>query len=284
MDTRLVYVGANGNTIDLFRNDYFIVTNVDGLTGVSSSVSASTNPNMDGDKVTNIQTQPRGIVFDLHIRHGVDVETAKRYILRTIKPKQKGTLRMTQGERNLQIEGIVESIAMPRFSDSVMMQISFYCSQPYWKDIENVVVELSRAIDLHYFPLDVGGLALPAEGVPFGAYDINMTQTYTNDGDTDCGVTITIIALGEVINPTIYKADGSYIGINDTMAAGDEIVINTERGYKSITKNGANILSKIKGGSTFLQLETGDNQFTIDSDDDTENNVYFVLSFKRRFV
>lgn len=284
MNTKLYYIGANGNQIDLFDNAFVQLVNADGLTGVSADISASTTPSMDGDRVNNVQAQPRGIVLDLLIKDTATVEDAKRFVLQTIKPKQRGRLRMIQADRSIEIVGIVETIEMPRFSQSVMMQVSLYCSQPFWTDIESMIVLISRVLDLHYFPLDTGGLAFPAAGIPFGEYDLNMTRTYTNDGDADCGMIITIIALGNVQNPTIYKSDGSYIGVIDTMSAGDEIVINTVRGEKSITKNGANILNKIKSGSTFLQLDTGDNELTIDSDGDTEGNVYFLLSFKRRFV
>ena len=147
-----------------------------------------------------------------------------------------------------------------------------------------MLLEISRVLNMHYFPLDVGGLAFPVEGLIMGEYNLNMTQTYTNDGDAECGVVITIIALGDVLNPAIYKQDGTFIGVKDSMVSGDEIIINTNRGEKGITKNGANILSKIMPGSTFIQLETGDNELTIDSDGDTEGNVYFTLSFKRRCV
>ena len=285
VNTELKYIGVNGNVINLFQNKWFCLTHADGLTSVSSSIASSTTPGMDGDKINNIQTQPRGIVLDLEIRRGVSVEDAKRYILRTIKPKQRGTLRLTQGDRVTEIEGIVESVNMPRFGDGVVMQVSLYCSEPYWHDVENVLVEISRIIGLHYFTSTDGDmLYFPSDGIPLGEYDLNMTRTYTNDGDADCGMIIHIIALGNVTNPVIYKADGSYIGVNTTMVKGDEIIINTNSGKKAITKNGTNILSKIKSGSTFLQLETGDNELTIDSDGGTEGNVYFMLEFKRRFV
>ena len=285
MNTELKYIGVNGNVINLFQSKWFCLTHADGLTSVSSSIASSTTPGMDGDKINNIQTQPRGIVLDLEIRRGVSVEDAKRYILRTIKPKQRGTLRLTQGDRVTEIEGIVESVNMPRFGDGVVMQVSLYCSEPYWHDVENVLVEISRIIGLHYFTSTDGDmLYFPSDGIPLGEYDLNMTRTYTNDGDADCGMIIHIIALGNVTNPVIYKADGSYIGVNTTMVKGDEIIINTNSGKKAITKNGTNILSKIKSGSTFLQLETGDNELTIDSDGGTEGNVYFMLEFKRRFV
>ena len=284
MDVSLHYVGANGSMLDLLNNPYFHVTNIDGMTGVASDIAAATTPSMDGDKVNSIRTQPRGIVIDMRIKGDVSVEEAKRYILRAIKPKQTGRLVLHQDGRDVEISGVVESISMPRFTNGVTMQVSLYCSAPYWQDVENVLVEISRVIDAHYFPIEQGGLAFPVEGIVMGEYDINMTRTYTNDGDAECGIIITIIALGDVINPAIYKADGSFIGVNAEMVVGDEIVINTNRGEKAITKNGENILNKIMPGSTFIQLDTGDNELTVDSDGDTEGNVYFVLAFKRRFT
>lgn len=284
MDTTLHYIGANGSMLNLFDNPYADLVDAEGITENASDIAASTTPSMDGDKINNIVTQPRGITLSLQIKDDVPVEEAKRYILRSIKPKQKGRLVLHQSGRDIQISGVVESISMPRFGQGIMMQVTLYCSDPYWKDVENVLLQISRILNMHYFPIDEGGLAFPAEGIPFGEYDLNMIRTYTNDGDAECGMIITIIALADVVNPTIYKADGSFIGVNDSMVVGDEIIINTNRGEKSITKNGANILSKIKPGSSFIQLDTGDNELTIDSDGETEGNVYFLLTFKRRFV
>lgn len=284
METKLHFIGPNGNTIDLFNNSYFVVTGADGLTGVASEIAAAATPGMDGDRINNIRTITRGIVLTLKVKSTADVELAKRYALQTFKPKQTGTLVLEQEDRNLVINGMVETITMPRFVKGVAIQIALYCSEPYWQDAENVLLEIARIVDAHYFPFDIGGLAFPVAGVVMGEYDINMTRTYTNDGDAECGMEITIIAVGNATNPTIYKADGSYIGVIDNMVAGDEIVINTNRGSKNITKNGANILNKIKPGSTFIQLDTGDNVLTINSDDATQSNMYFMLTFKRRFV
>ena len=283
MDVSLHYIGANGSILDLLHNPYFTTT-VDGLTDVAAALSSSTTASMDGDRINNVRAQPRGIVLDLSIKDSANVEEAKQVILRTIKHKQSGRLVFHHGGRDLEIVGIVNEIHMPRFVKGVKMQVSMHCSNPYWQDVENVLLEISRVLNMHYFPIDQGGLAFPVGGVVMGEYDLNMTRTYTNDGDAECGMVITIIALDDVVNPTIYKADGSFIGVKDSMVSGDEIIINTNRGEKGITKNGANILSKIKPGSKFLQLDTGDNVLTIDSDGDTAGNVYFMLSFKRRFV
>lgn len=284
MDVSLHYVGANGNILDLFRNPYFELVHADGLTEIASDIASSTTPGMDGDKVNSVRAQPRSIVLDLRVKNSASVEEAKRYILQTVKPKQTGRLVLHREGRDMEIAGVAQAIAMPRFVQGVVMQITLHCSEPYWQDVENVLLEISRIIDLHYFPQDKGGLAFPVAGVVMGEYDLNMTRTYTNDGDAECGMVITIIAVAPVKNPTIYKPDGTFIGVNESMVAGDEIVINTNRGEKGITKNGANILNKIKPGSTFIQLETGDNVLTIGSDDETAGNMYFTLTFKRRFV
>lgn len=284
MNVSLTYFDAKENALDLLRNDYFALVHADGLTSTASNLATSTTPLMDGDTINSVTAQPRGIILDLRIRDGVPVEEAKREILRVIKPKQTGRLVMVHSGRTTEIEGVVESISMPRFTSGVTMQVSLHCSQPYWTDAQYIAVELSRYIDMHYFPLQSGGLAFPAEGIPFGTYDINMTQTYTNTGDADCGMVISITAFGNITNPTLYKSDGSFIGIVDTMVAGDEIVIDTNRGTKSVKKNGVSIFSKLKRGSKFLQMETGDNEFTLDIDSGDAGSVYFTLTFKRRFV
>lgn len=281
---KLEYITARGETMTLTENSMFKLTNVDGLTSANVELSSSTVASMDGDVVNNERTTPRGIILDLSIE-GADVEVKKRYILRYIKPKQKARLRWTQDDRETEIEGIVESIEMPRYTSSVVMQVSMYCSQPYWEDIAFVIQEISEVLNLHYFTnYENDMLYFPAEGIPFGEYDTNRTKVFENSGDVSVGMEIRIIALGNVGNPIIYNSDGKFFGVNTTMQAGDEIVISTVKGKKTVTKNGKNVLGSVMPRSTWLQLEVGENEFTIDSDDGTEGNMYFTLTYKQRYV
>ena len=255
------------------------------MTHISSSVASNTTPSTDGDTINTVQAQYRPIVLYLQIRPHKNVEDVKRYILSYIKPKLTGTLRWTQNSRPLQISGLVEAIEMPRFTDKCIMQITLHCERPYWEDIETLVLEISQIVDLHYFPADQGGLAFPVGGVPFGVYDMERTKQFTNYGDVSTGMTISIKALGTVTNPILRDlTSGKYIGVNTTMAAGDEIIITTEKGSKDITQNGETILDKIKAGSTWLQIEPGENDFQINSDDTATDNMYFTIRFKRRYV
>lgn len=281
----LNFISARGGVLPLAKNENFWLQGADGMTLASTSISSNTVPTMDGDTVNNVQANYRAIVLYLEIKPGNNVEDVKRYIMSYVKPKLRGTLKWTQNGRELQISGIVESIEMPRFSDKCIMQITLHCAQPYWEDIEALVAEISLYVDMHYFPAEQGGLAFPADGIPFGVYDQERTKTFTNHGDVSVGMTISIRALSTVTNPVLYDlVTGKYIGVNTTMDAGDDIIITTEKGNKNITKNGEIIVDKIKPGSTWLQIEPGDNEFQINSDDADTSNMYFSITFKRRYV
>lgn len=278
----LDFITSKGSIFNLTNNSDFKITNIDGITAASSDISSSTVAQMDGDSVNNTRVIPRGIVIDLTIER--DVERVKREITKFVKIKQKGILRLTQDHRSTQIEGIVEAIEMPRFSNSVVMQISMYCSQPFWEDIEYVIGQIADYINKHCYPLDQGGLAFPAEGIEFGEINFNNNRVFVNEGDISVGMIITVVALNKVTNPKISRSGDEYIGVNIEMAANDELIIRTGKGEKSITLNGQNVIDKIMPASTWLQLETGENEFYISADDDTQDNAYFLVSYKQRYI
>lgn len=269
-------------TLPLWHNEYFIVSNVDGLTVADVDVASNTVYSMDGDRITNMQTQPREIVLDLTIKPAVNVQEAREHILRYLKPKQPATLLMTYdlsgGEQSKAISGRISKIDMPRFTDNVVAQITLYCAQPYWEDAEFIVKYISDILNLHRFQITWD------KPLPMGVYDMTRTRQFVNDGDAAVGMVITITAQGDVVNPVLYdNMTGEYIGIDDTLTLGDEVVINTIRGQKSITKNGVNVLSKLRQGSTWLQLDVGANIFLIDADKGA-SEMYFTLIFKQAYV
>ena len=281
----LDFISARGNLMPLVNNEYFNLAGVDGLTGTNVSIASSSIPAMDGDSINNVQAQPRPIVLYLEVKSGKSVEDAKRYVTTYVKPKLPGTLRWKYNGRETEIAGIVQAMEMPRFSQKCVMQITIYCSEPYWADLNYLYTELSNIVGMHYFPLDAGGLYFPPEGVPFGLYERNHIKEYVNEGDVASGMIITITAMTIATNPILRNMQtGQFIGINDTLIAGDEVIISTYKGRKTITKNGVNIIDKIMPGATFLQLEVGINEFMIDSDDDDIANMYFTLTYKRLYV
>ena len=269
-------------TLPLWHSEYFIASDVDGLTVADVDVASNTVYSMDGDRITNMQTQPREIVLDLMIRPDVNVQEAREHILRYLKPKQPATLLMrydlSGAEQSKAISGRISRIKMPRFTDNVVAQITLYCPRPYWEDAEFIVKYISDILNLHRFQITW------SEPLPMGVYDMTRTRQFINDGDAAVGMIITITAHGNIKNPAIFNnLTGEYIGIDDTLTVGDEVVINTIRGQKSITKNGVNVLSKLRAGSTWLQLDVGSNVFLIDADAGA-SEMYFTLIFKQAYV
>lgn len=286
------YISARGDRLPLATNDWFILSHVDGMTAAETSIASSTIGAADGDVINNVQANARPIVIDLRIKSGVNVEDAKRAVLQVVKIKQRGTLEWTQNERTVSISGIVESIEMPRWTNEVIMQISMYCNQPFWEDIDFVVQQISEAIDMHYFIDSASGmLYFPSQGIPLGEYDTIRTKQFHNDGDVAVGMEISIVAFATVTNPIIYDDKGNFFGVGYgdgakrvQLQAGDVVTITTHKGNKNIMLNGSSILSKLRPQSTWLQLEAGDNRFTINSDDDSITNMTFSLIYKRRYV
>lgn len=301
---QLNFVSARGDVLPLVNNKYFSFT-ADGLTVANTSLSSNVVGGVDGDTVNNVQAQPRPIDLYLEIRNGVDVEEAKREILKVVKLKQYGVLIWEYKGRTMTISGLVESIEMPRFTKKSIMQISLYCSKGFWEDVNYIISQISEAVDLHYFTENYTDmLYFPESGIAFGEIDTIRTKDFYNSGDIAVGLEITIVALDTVTNPIIYDQNGNYFGIGYeeesaisnpnlgsaifsrpfTMQTGDIVVITTHKGNKTVTYNGVSVLDLVKPRSTWLQLATGDNTFSINSDDESITNMNFNIKYKRVFI
>ena len=290
-----VFENSRGEVLKLWKNNLFYLINIANLTHANAAISALTIGDIGGDVPTNVRTQPRNIPLTLRINPAVDVEYAKREILKVVKLKQSGILRWTQNNRTLEIKGIVESVDMPRWNNAVAMQITLHCSVPYWQDLEETIQEIDDSIGLHYFTAEddysSDMLFFPEEGIPFSEYNASRSRAFYNAGDVAVGMNIEIVAFDTVTNPIIYDTDGNFFGVGYglkpvVLVAGDVIQICTVRGKLSVTKNGStNLMNYVKPRSSWLQLQTGENLFRIDSDDENAtDNVTFFLTYKQQYI
>ena len=284
--SEFVVQNSIGTELDLSNNDYFYLTEITDQTFFESSIYSTNNAYYDGSIINSLTVNPRSMAFNLIIKSGVDVEDAKRYILQYLKPKKEHTIIWNRNKKVLTIKGVFQGLSMPRWTNKVILQATFYCEVPFWSDKDNTLWRIDDIVELHYFttsPDDM--LYFDDTGIVMGVYDLARTRAYENYGDVETGLEITIHALDTVVNPIMYlNSPDNFIGIDDTLEKGDIVVINTERGYKDILKNGTSILSKITQGSTFIQLGLGTNTFTISSADGKTDNVYFSISYKQKYV
>lgn len=298
------FENSRGEILKLWKNDLFFLINNANQTHANADISAITVGNIDGDVPTSVRTQPRTITLTLLINPAVDVEKAKREILKVVKLKQSGTLRWSQNDRTLEIKGIVESIDMPRWNNAVAMQISMHCAIPYWEDFEETIQQIDDSIGLHYFTAedDVTSdmLFFPLDdnddpiGIPLSEYDASRSRSFYNSGDVAVGMHIEIVAFDTVTNPIIYDEDGNFFGVGYyngavskpvILQAGDVIDICTVRGQLSVVKNKTqSLMNYVAPRSTWLQLKTGENSFRINSADSDTDNMTFFITYKQRYI
>ena len=289
-----VFENARGEQLNLWHNDLFFLIDQAGQTQANADISALTIGDIDGDWITNVRTQPRTITLTLRINPAVNVEEAKRSILKIVKLKQIGTLKWTQNDRTMAISGLVESIDMPRWNNAVAMQISLHCMIPFWEDVDETIQLIDDSIPMQFFTdeddYSSDMLYFPDEGIVFSEYDALRSRSFYNYGDVAVGMLIEIMAFDTVTNPIIYDADGNFFGVGYgtkpvTLQAGDVIYISTVRGNLSVTKNGnTNLMNYVVPRSTWLQLQTGENIFRIDSNEASTDNMTFTLSYKQRYI
>lgn len=291
----LILTNKNGQTLDLLNNDnYFILSACEGLHGLDTDIATAESPYMDGAMIEKVKALPRGI--SLTFKLVPNIKEAIDFFTSIVKTKQYVTLTETENGKSITIKGVATIPPFTRMSALCQIQLDIYCGQPYWEDIEEVIADISLVIPKLYFPYNTGQYFTRVDGFNggrvFSVVDTSLQKSFTNDGDVEVGMNIKIIAIGEVSNPTIYcssgNQNGNYMRLNLTLNANDEVEINTVKGNKYIKINGSEtyegqpVLSYLTfTGNDWLQLETGINNFNISAD--PSNEVYFTISYKRRW-
>jgi hypothetical protein len=261
------------------------------LHGIETEIAESETPYTDGTTAESVKALPRGIELTFTLRG--NIQSSIDYFTSIVKSKQYVTLREVNGERDITIKGIATIPPYSRMLRTCKLTLTVYCPQPYWEDVAYFVETISEAIDLLNFPTE--GQYFTITGRPFGLIDTNLTKSFTNKSDTAVGMLISILAMGEVINPRIScstgEQNGWYMQLNLTLQGDDELEINTVKGNKYITINGLDtyhgepILNYLEWqGEEWLQIETGENTFSVTTEGgETNSNVHFSLVYKGRY-
>lgn len=289
---RLTLTNKNNQVLDLLANrDKFILSAAEGLHGIETEIGESNAPNTDGTQLDSVTALPRGIELTFTLRG--NIKASIDYFTSIVKSKQIVTLREVDGARDISIKGVATVPPYSRMMQTCKLTLTVYCTQPYWENTAFLVETISEYIDLLCFPQE--GQHFTEVGRPFGAIDTDLTKTFTNVGDTAVGMRISIVALGDVVNPRISCGTGEqagwYMQLNTTLARNDEVEISTVKGEKWVkingeeTYNGEPILNMLEWqGDDWLQIETGPNTFTITTEGGaTNSNLYFDLIYKGRY-
>lgn len=259
---------AKGDRLQLsFNPDYAV--KAEGLNSLSANINRTKAAGADGSKVNSKALNERNIVLYLKIRPPIEINRNRLY--KFFNPKNEIRLFYRNKLVNAYIDGEVENFDCDLYTNKETAIVSIICSDPYFKAADETVYNFTRITPLFEFPF-----AIPAEGIPFSELT-RLTTLTVNHGDVASGVIIELYATApQILNPSFYnRTTQKRITVNFDMEQGDKIVINTNRGEKSITliRDGisSNIINSMGGGSDWVTLEAGENEISFDADHGGEN-------------
>lgn len=264
----LIAENHRGEQMQLTGNRNYVVT-VTGLFPPAATVNTAAAANFDGAKFNSSCVNPRNIVLTIWPRPPIEQNRLTLY--RYFKTKQACRLYFKTEERDVYIDGYVETFDGDVHENPQKAQISILCPQPFFNDRSGTVIDFYNSVPMLKFPFSA-----PESGVPFGSIALNAEKSIVNGGDVATGAKIVLTTTGTVENPKIYNVQtGESLILNITMVAGDRVEIDTSRGSKGVAliRDGetTNLIANLERTMKWLQLEPGDNIMTITADSFPEN-------------
>lgn len=258
-----------GERLTLTQNPNYSVVNIDGLNPPKADINTSVNANFDGASFKSSRVNSRNIVVDLYIEGNTEANRIALY--NYIRVKRAVTVYYKNGRRDVYIRGYVEALVCGLFDKKEKAQISIICPRPYFRDTMGGSVEVSNIEPLFEFPFDID-----VDGIEFSRMETDTETVVTNNGDIETGFVATLSAFGAVTNPTLYNTDtGEYLRFILSLDEGDTLTVSTVKGAKTVTLTHdgttTNAINYMDAGSTWLQLETGDNVLLYTADTLPEN-------------
>lgn len=271
--------------LDLARPELsgFAVKSITGLGPGKSMINISEVATSDGGRFNSARISSRNIVISLvFLWLNNTIEELRHLSYKYFPLKRQVTLFIETDERQVETTGYVESNEPNIFSDQEGTDVSIICPDPYFYSAGehgDMTTVFSGIAPMFEFPfgneslteklLEMGNIVNRAEGL----------ITYT--GDAEIGLTITVHALGEASNLSIYDLTTQEVIRIDSaklealtgsgIIAGDDIIICTVKGQKSVrlVRNGitTNIINCLGKSSGWFQLVKGDNIFAYTADE-----------------
>lgn len=263
-----------GQRIALSNEKNVVITAIDGLAPPNASIMTSSVAGHDGSRFNSSKVEKRNIVITLRLTN--DVEKTRILLYRYFRIKQWCKIYYSNDSRDVYCEGYVESFENDRFMMNNEVQISIICPSPWFKEINEIVFNMSQLTSSFEFPF-----AIEDVGVEFSTLLENILTPVINSGDVETGLVLELSATSEVVNPRIYNVDTrEMIGLNFTMQSGDLIRISTVTGekYVKLIRGGeeSNIINSLMDSPVWLTVPVGESNFTFDC---TSGREFFRVRF-----
>lgn len=252
----------SGEVFELTHNsqDYQIV-DVQGLAPPPIAVNTAASGMIDGSFFNSARVEERNIVIII-VFNG-DIEGNRQRLYKMFPVKQPCKIFFKNKNRDVYIEGYVETLECSLFSQREQAQISLICPRPYFESLSTVYSELARIVRMFEFPFSISA----NDPVPMSEIMSYPLCTISNGGDVESGFEMTIGFDDSANGVKIYNVTTQQmLGFDFVFSAGDEVTISTRSGSLEVTllRSGqkSSLLNFLASGSRWLKLTVGDNDFT----------------------
>lgn len=270
---------SRGNMITLTGDESaYQIISIKGLNPPSAHLNTTSVAGMDGAMYNSGRLNTRNIVITAKING--DVEENRQNLYTYCPTKEKVRFYFSNNNRDVYIDGYVDSVECDLFTNDERMQISIICPQPYFMDTSDTQVNGSSVTGLFTFPFSIE----EDTPIPFSEYVLDNTIDLYNDSVNEIGVIIDIDVNDSVSSILIRNTGtGETFTLSYSFLENDHITIDTIKGQKSVTllRNGVytNLFSAMQRGSVFFQLAAGDNFFSYVVDGSASNNGDVTMMF-----
>lgn len=277
----------NGFSMEFGEKSFapFVITDCDGVYDTIYNVTTQENGNVDGSTVVGQQMKERNIVLTIV---DIDMFARNRELLDRLFSTD-GTFIYDDGVHKRKIDYVVEKISGTdgAFYERTT-QVSLICPNPHFSDIEDNNVDMSKVVPLFEFPHEF----INCEEI--SRIEIMQNIVIDNQNGTETGMTITIEALGKVVNPTIsIQETGEHMtvgvdGLNDfTLELGQKLIITTQIDNCHVYLQKAKTLEEVNMylpvSADFIRLVPGTNHIGYTAKNG-EENMTVSISFKRNYA
>lgn len=251
----------------------FFIQSIEGLGPGKATINTTESLPIDGSRYNSSRLGNRNIVFQLGFLENPTIEDTRQNSYKYFPIKSNVEMLFETDNKTTKISGYVESNEPNIFSQQEGCVISIICPDPFFYSLTKEVVNFSSTISLFQFPFS--NESLTEKLIEFGNVIAYPQETITYEGDVSVGIVMYIHVLETVNEFSIFNINTrEYMTIDSSiieymtgqgLSIGDDIVVSTIKGAKSITliRNGENIniLNALIDGSSWFVLEKSDNVF-----------------------
>ena len=265
----------------------WLLLDCEGIYSSDVTVYTSDNTMTDGATFQGANVKMRNIVLTMEDRTG---HRKNRQLLYDVfKPKKPGVFSYEEEGETRCIDYYVESVEISTMGSRRKAVVSLLCPDPYFVENFDRRVVIAGWEGLFTFPH-----AFSMYGEEFGRKSDELLKTITNDTAADSiGLTISIVASGDVLNPSVSCVETQQeirVGTEARpmqMILGDEIRITTGTNNKHVYLIRGGVCTEINEyldeDSEFIQLARGDNTFGYTAESGKEY-LSITLAFRYKFL